>query len=160
MEGRKILGSGKHGKKWNPMEVEKSIKELKYAVENLEYVFEMMDKAEEAGLYSPLVTVTYGDIVELSDKLTALLKEYEQFLNDLQDGRIMYDSGNGIIPYRQSKSLIGKNAPAYKHNINERLMYQLYKDNISINEIARRVGCSPDTVKRRIYKMKQNEKEG
>lgn len=144
---------------WKPMKVEEVRKKLQSIVTNLKYAFDVIDEAEKKGIPAVLVTTTYNDILKLQGELVPILEAYEDFLNMFANGEIMYNTGSGFIPWTQSESLTGKNAPAYKHNINEKLMYQLYKENVSINEIARRVGCSADTVKRRIYKIKQSEKK-
>lgn len=147
-------------KELNPMEVAKSMEKFEHMIRELKYTFEAIDIAEKEGISYPFATVTYAEVVELSEELITHLREHEQFLNDMRNGFIMLNTGEEAITMKSSNSLTGENAPAYKRNIDEKLMYQLFKERVSINEIARRVGCSPDTVKRRIYKMKQDEKGG
>lgn len=147
----------KDGRK--PAEVEKVIEALKEQAKGLEYVFETAEKAEKLGYFNPFMNLTYAEVLELKDRMVVLLEEYEELLKDFEDGFILLDTGDRTVQANPSSLRSGVNAPAYKANLDGAKMYQLLKSGLSLNKIAKRFNCSPDTVKRRIYKIQQDEKK-
>lgn len=94
-----------------------------------------------------------AEIAQLQDAITAMLQNYKQFLNAFDAGELLLDIGGTMVAANPASGASGKNAPAYKADIDTNLIYKLWKKGIPINEIARQAHCSPDTVKRRISKM-------
>lgn len=139
-----------------PQEIQKSVKELEFIIKQLKPVFSVW---ENSGSYDPFVEVSYQDVVELKDKLVTVLEEYEEMLNLYADGDILFNVGDHAVQANPSSLRSGENAPAYKANLDGTKMYQLLKSGLSLNKIAKLFNCSPDTVKRRIYKIQQDEKK-
>lgn len=142
-----------------PMEVTKSIEKLEYITRQLKMVFKPLEEAEEKGDYDPFIEISYNDVVELKDSLVSMLREYEDLINSFVAGDILFNVESHKIQANPAALRSGENAPAYKKDIDEKKIYQLHKSGFSLNRIAKLVGCSPDTVKRRIYKMQQEEKK-
>ena len=53
----------------------------------------------------------------------------------------------------EGKRLQGKNAHAYKHDLDNKKMYNLYQEGKSYHEIGQLMGCSPSTVRNRLQKL-------
>lgn len=87
-------------------------------------------------------------------------QEYQFYMSEFEDGNLFINIDGRAIQGNPSSRWSGENAPAYKPNLNGAVMYQMWKEGLSLNKIARHFQCSPDTVKRRISKMQQREKEG
>jgi len=88
-----------------------------------------------------------------------MLQEYEELCNSFADGDILINTETHKIQANPAAFRSGESAPAFKKDIDEEKIYQLHKSGLSLNKIAKLVGCSPDTVKRRIYKKQQEEKK-
>ena len=76
----------------------------------------------------------------------------------MRKGELLLKLGDTPIPANIGDAGIEEHAPAYKHNIDNGEIYRLWKKGTSIRKIAKQVGCSPDTVKRRIYSMEHGFK--
>lgn len=130
------------------VKVDKAIEKLNTIVIELGEVFRTVNEDEDN--FNPFIAITYEDVKELKDEIVPMLNDYRHWLQEYEDGNIQLN---------KSVYMKGENAPAYKKTIDEELIYKLWKMRKSIREIARQVGCSPDTVKRRIAKMQHREEK-
>lgn len=142
----------------NTVKVDKTIEKLNTIVVELGEVFRAIDEDEDNP--HPFVTVEYEDMKELRDELIPLLKDYKHWLQEYEDGNMQLNIDGEAVQLNQPVYGRGENAPAYKKSIDEKMIYKLWCKNISINEIARRVGCSADTVKRRMKKIQLRIERG
>ncbi len=142
-----------------PMEVAKSIKQLDNITEQLKLVFATLEKAKKKGYYDPFIEIDYDAVVKLKKTIVDMLQEYEELCNSFADGDILINTETHKIQANSAAFRSGENAPAFRKDIDEEKIYQLHKLGVSLNKIAKLVGCSPDTVKRRIYKKQQEEKK-
>ena len=134
-------GSESVGKEMNIQEVQK-------VKESLSMLDEFKGSCHEEPFYP-----TVKDLAQLQNDVAAILDRYMDFLREWGEGNILFTHDDASrIPNAASMGK-GKNAPAYKDNIDEEYIYRLWKENRPIREIARIVGCAPDTVKRRILKL-------
>ncbi len=132
--------------------VDAMMKKLKRMVSKLCSVFEYVDED-----YLYIFDVTYEDMKKLEEELLTILKDYKNWLQQYEDGNILLNSGGKIS---STKPANGKNAPAYKKEIDEALIKKLNKNGMSLREIARRVKCSPSTVKSRLWSMEHRPESG
>lgn len=128
-------------KKMNIQEVEKVIKRLSVLKEFKAYC------EEDPFLPSP------GELLQLQEDISEMLHSYMDFLREWDAGNLVLGQDDAHKIKNPESQRMGKNAPAYKDSIDEKLIYSLWKDGVPINEIARRVKCSPHTVKRRILNL-------
>ena len=98
------------------------------------------------------------ELTQLQADVTAMLKNYMDFLREWDAGDLVMKVDDAVIISNPDSSKKGKNAPAYKADIDEQMIYQLWNRNVSIRKIAEQVNCSPDTVKRRLVKMQHGLK--
>lgn len=140
----------------NTVKVEKAIEKLNTIVRQLKIVFDDAIKND----YDPFVEVSYEEVEELRDEIMPMLKDYKHWLQEYEEGNIQLNLDGEAIQLNQPVYGRGENAPAYKKSIDEKLIYKLWCRNISINEIARRAGCSADTVKRRMKKIQLRIERG
>lgn len=142
-------------KEYSPMGIQSAIDHLEYVVKKLRYVFQLKEVEED-----PFVEIGYMEIIELKDQLKDLLEEFQSSQQMFEDGELCFNFNNQPVQANPSLGRMGKNAPAYRKDLDEEKMYQLWQNNMSLNEIARRMKCSPDTVKRRLLKIELAKKRG
>lgn len=135
----------------SPAEVIKCVYKLDRIVRNLKKVFESLE-------FDPFIEVEYKDVVDLHNKIKPMLNEYYGYMVMMRKGELLLKLGDTPIPANIGDAGIEEHAPAYKHNIDNGEIYRLWKKGTSIRKIAKQVGCSPDTVKRRIYSMEHGFK--
>lgn len=103
-----------------------------------------------------IFAIEEDNIADLKTRITTMLENY-----------IVYLAGASIdhlwdAPIQASPSLVvkGEHAPAYRKDIDTEGIYKLYKQGISIRGIGRQMGCSPDTVKRRLERKQHKQNSG
>lgn len=138
----------------NPEEVKKDIAKLKNIIRRLKPIFEEMDADD------PFIDIGYEEVQTLGNKLEQLLLEYQSCLEEFAQGNVYLRIEEQEYSANPGQRARGESAPAYRTDINEDELYKLWNLKYSLNEIARRIGCSPDTVKRRIYKIEHSKKRG
>ena len=105
--------------------------------------------------------VPSGDeITELQESVTAMLNSYMDFLKEYHAGNLLLKVDDTVGPANLASGSRGKNAPAYRADINNDLIYKLWSEGVSLNKIAEQAHCSPDTVKRRLVEMRHSMREG
>lgn len=139
----------------SPRDIERAIKKLDAVVGKLKAVFEEV----EQGGFNPFIEITYAEVKALKEELTAMLQEYQFYMSEFEDGNLFINLDGRAIQGNPSSRWSGESAPAYKPDLDGGAMYQMWKEGLSLNKIARHFRCSPDTVKRRISKIQQREKE-
>lgn len=137
-------------------EIERCIKKLNTAVEKLKAVFEYVDRGEA----DPFIDITYEDVKALREELELRLQKYQYFMNEFESNNIFIYGDNEPFLWSPTNINRGRYAPAYKADLDENKMYQMWKDGTSLKEISRQFLCSPDTVKRRILKLQLRDECG
>ena len=99
------------------------------------------------------------ELTQLQADVTAMLKSYMDFLREWDAGDLVMKVNDTVTISNPDSNRMGKNAPAYKDDIDEQLIYQLWNKGMSLRKIAEQANCSPDTVKRRLVKMEHGLKE-
>lgn len=102
-----------------------------------------------------IFTIEEDDIADLKTRITTMLENYIVYLS----GASMDHLWDDTIQASPSLVVKGEHAPAYRKDIDTEEIYKLYQQGISIRGIGRQMGCSADTVKRRIEK-KERESNG
>ena len=134
-------------------QIQSDIESLERMVKQLKTVFELEQVQDD-----PFVEIEYKDVVALYNKIKSMLDDYYRYTILFRRGCLLFKSDNIVIPANTWDAGIEEHAPAYKHNIDNGEIYRLWKKGTSIRKIAKQVGCSPDTVKRRIYSMEHGFK--
>lgn len=142
------------GEERSPREIAETIERLDTIVSKLRFVFEAAERE-----FDPFIEITYQEVKALKAELTVMLREYQYYMKAFENGELFINIDGRAVQGNPAYYRSGKGAPAYKHNLDGAAMYQMRKEGISLDEIARRFGCSPDTVKRRILEIEQRGKE-
>lgn len=99
------------------------------------------------------------ELTQLQEDVTAMLRSYMNFLREWDAGDLVMKVNDTVTISNPDSNRMGKNAPAYKDDIDEQLIYQLWNKGMSLRKIAEQANCSPDIVKRRLVKMEHGLKE-
>lgn len=135
------------------MEKYRDIEEIKKVIEQLKILDDLKPYCKDDP-FAPWES----EVTRLQTDVTGMLNSYIELLRDLDAGNLRFDTDGKNIT--QEHTCGGKNAPARKNNIDAIQIYKLYLDGVSIRKIAKQMGCSPDTVKRRIVEVEQEMKDG
>lgn len=134
-------------------QIESGIEALERMVKQLKTVFELKEVQDD-----PFVEIEYKDVVDLYNKIKAMLDDYYRYTILSRGGHLLFKDDDYVIPANMWDAGIEEHAPAYKHDVDNRMIYKLWKKGLSIREIAKQAGCSADTVKRRIFSMQHGFK--
>lgn len=138
----------------NSAMIEKAIDKMNKVVRQLNTVFQAVEKDD------PFIEIEYEEVLQFKEELLRLLKDYKYMMHEYEEGNIGFVFDGETVQANPSAYRSGENAPAYKKSIDEALLYKFWLNGVSLREIARRVGCSPDTVKRRISKIEHRIERG
>lgn len=125
------------------------IGEIKRAIQQLEGL------EKEIISYNQLNDVTFAisekAVTGLRKNITGMLGQYIELLQH-------NESCGAAQPHKVESICLAEGAgatgqqyyPAYKKSIDVEKIYKLHQQGLSLRAIAKEVGCSPDTVKRRL----------
>ena len=129
----------------NSAMIEKAIDKMNKVVRQLNTVFQAVEKDD------PFIEIEYEEVLQFKEELLRLLKDYKYMMHEYEEGNIGFVFDGETVQ---------ANPSAYRKSIDEALLYKFWLNGVSLREIARRVGCSPDTVKRRISKIEHRIERG
>lgn len=130
-------------------ETEQHIEKAKRAIQQLEKL------EKEIISYNKLNDVLFAmdekTVAELRKNITGMLRHYIELLQHNGDcGTTQSQEAATMLPIEGAGEAGRKYPPAYKENIDVETIYRLHQQGMSMRAIAKQVGCSPDTVKRRL----------
>jgi len=142
------------------MDIYKIGKLKKDVISLLKYAHTQSEKCEKGDEYDPFLEYWPNEIEAIQTDLSSVLDRYMMFLQEWNSGVLQYcDDAEGIrIEANPTSRYNGKNAPAYKGDINAKKIYNLFKQGKSYREIERLTGYSRDLIKRRILEFQLEQK--
>ena len=130
-------------------EMEQHIEEAKRAIQQLEKLEKEIISYNK--LNDVLFTMDEKTVAELRKNITGMLRHYIELLQHQGNcGTTQPQKVTTMLPAEKAGEAGRKYPPAYKENIDVEEIYRLYQQGMSMRAIAKQVGCSPDTVKRRL----------
>lgn len=130
-------------------DTEKRIEEIDRAIRQLESL------ENEIISYNKLNDIIFAmdekAVAGLRKSITDMLGHYIELLKHNEScGAVQPDKVEAIC-LAEGAGVVGLTyPPAYKKSIDVEKIYKLHHQGLSLRAIAREVGCSPDTVKRRL----------
>lgn len=130
-------------------ETDKHIEEAKRAIQQLEKLEKEIISYNK--LNDVLFTMDEKTVAELRKNITGILQHYIELLqHNGSCGTTQPQKAATMLPTEGTGEAGRKYPPAYKENIDVEAIYRLHQQGMSMRAIAKQVGCSPDTVKRRL----------
>ncbi len=130
-------------------ETDKHIEKAKRAIQQLEKLEKEIISYNK--LNDVLFAMDENTVAELRKNITGMLRHYIELLQHQGNcGTTQQQKVTTMLPAEKTGEAGRKYPPAYKENIDVEAIYRLYQQGMSMRAIAKQVGCSPDTVKRRL----------
>lgn len=130
-------------------ETDKHIEEAKRAIQQLEKLEKEIISYNK--LNDVLFTMDEKTVAELRKNITDMLRHYIELLqHNGSCGTTQPQKAATMLSAEKAGKMELKYPPAYKVNIDVEEIYRLHQQGLSLRAIAKQVGCSPDTVKRRL----------
>ena len=130
-------------------EMEQHIEEAKRAIQQLEKLEKEIISYNK--LNDVLFTMDEKTVAELRKNITGMLRHYIELLQHHENcGATQQQKAATMLSTEKAGKEELKYPPAYKENIDVEEIYRLHQQGMSMRAIAKQVGCSPDTVKRRL----------
>ena len=140
-------------------ETEKHIEEAKRAIQQLEKLEKEIISYNK--LNDILFTMDEDTVAELRKNITGMLRHYIELLQHHEScGTTQQQKAAAMLLTEKAGKEELKYPPAYKENIDVEEIYRLHQQGLSLRAIAKQVGCSPDTVKRRLEKKQRELSNG
>lgn len=140
-------------------ETDKHIEEAKRAIQQLEKLEKEIISYNK--LNDVLFAMDENTVAELRKNITGMLRHYIELLQHQGScGTTQPQKATTMLPTEWAGEAGRKYPPAYKENIDVEAIYRLHQQGMSMRGIAKQVGCSPDTVKRRLEKKQRELSNG